>query len=48
MRQRSYLVHKVHSKQSHKAVSKSETIKKETVTFMKYVDFECVRKVIKV
>ena len=44
MRQRSYLVHKVHSKQSHKAVSKSEAIKKETVTFMKYVDFECVRK----
>ena len=37
-------IHKVHSKQSHKAVSKSEAIKKETVTFMKYVDFARVRK----
>ena len=37
-------IHKVHSKQSHKAVSKSEAITKETVTFMKYVDFARVRK----
>ena len=37
-------IHKVRSKQNHKAVSKSEGIKKETVTFMKYVDFARVRK----
>ena len=37
-------IHKVRSNQSHKAVSKSEAIKKETVTFMKYVDFARVLK----
>ena len=37
-------IHKVRSKQSHKAVSKSEAFKKETVTFMKYVDFAHVCK----
>ena len=37
-------IHKVSSKQSQKAVSKSEAIKKKTVTFMKYVDFARVRK----
>ena len=37
-------MHKVRSKQSHKAVTKSDAIKKETVTFMKYVDFARVHK----
>ena len=37
-------IHKVRSKQSHKAVTKSDAIKKETVTFMKYVDFARVHK----
>ena len=37
-------IHKVCLKQSHKAVSKLEANKTETVTFMKYVDFAHVRK----